>query len=180
MDRRLRTKYKQFDEHGNVICYTCKDYFPSCRFDINKTNWFRQELDRVCKSCKKLAYERRRKNRRGENLKKAILERWHGAKDRAKKKNLPFSISRDFVENLWVEQEGKCAISGIEMTYTMFSGRVPTNLSIDQISPNKGYTEGNIQLVCSAINQMKNDMSEEELFMFCLRVVENAAKWKKK
>lgn len=59
------------------------------------------------------------------------------------------------------------------MTYDFDSGRVFTNVSIDQINPHLGYTKDNIQLVCMAVNQMKSDMSMDELFMFCEAILKS-------
>ena len=59
------------------------------------------------------------------------------------------------------------------MTYAFDNGRTFTNISIDQINPNAGYVEDNIQLVCMAINQMKSDMSLEELYMFSEALIKN-------
>lgn len=37
-----------------------------------------------------------------------------------------------------------------------------------------GYTnKDNVQLVCMAVNQMKSDLTEEELFMFCNSIISN-------
>ena len=66
-----------------------------------------------------------------------------------------------------------CALSKIPMTYTLDNGRTFTNISIDQMNPNAGYVEDNIQLVCMAINQMKSDMSLEELYMFSEALIKN-------
>lgn len=57
------------------------------------------------------------------------------------------------------------------MTYIFFNGRTSTNVSIDRILPEKGYTMDNIQLVCMACNQMKNDLTEEQLYEFCKKIV---------
>jgi len=48
------------------------------------------------------------------------------------------------------------------MTYKFYEGRVNTNVSIDRIDSTKGYSKDNVQLVCMAANQMKNDLSMEE------------------
>ena len=66
-------------------------------------------------------------------------------------------------------QEGKCALSGIEMTFTYDKNhptfnasakgkKWPYNLSPDQIDSGKGYVRGNVQLVCSAVNVMKAEL----------------------
>lgn len=66
-------------------------------------------------------------------------------------KSLPFTITKEDLMILWKSQNGKCAISGLDMTYELGEGRLYTNVSIDQIIPSKGYTADNIQLVCKAI-----------------------------
>lgn len=101
-----------------------------------------------------------------------LLERWHGAKDRAISQNLEFNITTDYLRYLWNKQEGKCALSNLDMTFIFNSGRISTNISIDKIVPSKGYTMGNIQLVCMACNQIKSDLSESEMYNFCKNIVE--------
>ena len=58
------------------------------------------------------------------------------------------------------------------MTYYFDSGRVPTNLSVDRIDSSLGYIKGNIQLVCMAVNQMKSDLTVEQLKYFCKSILE--------
>ena len=59
------------------------------------------------------------------------------------------------------------------MTYELDRGRIFTNVSIDKINPNLGYIKDNIKLVCMAVNQMKSDMSLQELYMFCESIINN-------
>ena len=60
------------------------------------------------------------------------------------------------------------------MTFIMDKGRIYTNVSIDQITPSKGYTESNIQLVCMAVNQFKSDFDLETMLFICKNILENA------
>ena len=57
------------------------------------------------------------------------------------------------------------------MTTVLYDGRIPTNVSLDRIDTKKGYTMDNVQLVCMACNQMKNDLSMDELYSFCKNIV---------
>lgn len=57
------------------------------------------------------------------------------------------------------------------MTYELDSGRVYTNVSIDQIDPSKGYTLNNIQLVCMGVNQMKSDLDMNTLLYLCNAII---------
>jgi hypothetical protein len=64
----------------------------------------------------------------------------------------------DLVE-IWNTQDGRCAITGIEMTYRAARGSFfPYNVSIDRIVPKwEGgtYALDNIQLTCKLANELK-------------------------
>lgn len=172
-NRRNRTKFKQYNDKGYLFCYCCKQYKPVGEFDFNPARWFRDNKDYRCKSCKREQYLKRKAISRGkQDLDRMLLERWHGAKDRAISQNLEFNITTDYLRYLWNKQEGKCALSNLDMTFIFNSGRISTNISIDKIVPSKGYTMGNIQLVCMACNQIKSDLSESEMYNFCKNIVE--------
>ncbi len=77
-----------------------------------------------------------------------------------------------YLKELYDCQNGKCAISGVEMTYEVGSGHVLTNISVDRINSEKGYEKGNIQLLCRVVNQMKSNMTDSELISWCKLIVE--------
>lgn len=173
MTGRYRSKFKQFDEDGNLLCYSCKQYKPLDCFDKNIDKWFRAEKDSRCKECKRNAYLRRKeKNRGSKDLNRLLYERFHGLKDRARKKDIQCNIDLQYLHELWNTQKGLCALSGIPMTYYFDSGRVPTNVSVDRINSNLGYIKGNLQLVCMAVNQMKSDLTIEQLKYFRKSILE--------
>ena len=72
-----------------------------------------------------------------------------------------------------VNKNGECVISKIKMTYEFDNGRNPYNISIDQINPNNGYTEDNIQLVCMAVNQLKSDFTKDVIINLCKEIIDN-------
>lgn len=89
------------------------------------------------------------------------------------KKHKRKNISLDYMLGILHGQDGKCAISGQTMTFSkkLGQGSVNTNCSIDQIKPDAGYVEGNVQLVCSIVNKMKLDMDMEELYFWCSNIL---------
>ena len=111
-------------------------------------------------------------------LEKVLQARWLAAKSRTIDKSIPFTITKEDLLTVWKAQNGKCAISGLDMTYELGEGRIYTNVSIDQIMPSKGYTIDNIQLVCMAVNQLKSDLDMDTILILCSAIVDNAAKWK--
>ena len=82
------------------------------------------------------------------------------------------TLSTEYVIGLYEDQDGKCAISGIEMTYLNGEGKVLTNISLDRISSQEGYVEGNIQLVCRQVNTMKWELGVDELRNWCRVILE--------
>ena len=153
---------------GKLLCHICHQYLEPSNFDTNKSSKNRGCKDKRCKHCKKKLQNESIKNKSSKQKLHYILDqRLRGAMDRSKSKNLEYDITLDFLYQLYEKQEGLCALSGIKMTYDVLSGRTSTNISIDKIDPNKGYTQDNIQLVCMAVNEMKNDRSIEELQYFC-------------
>lgn len=80
------------------------------------------------------------------------------AKIRASNKNYSFDIDEQYLKDLIKLQQSRCAYSN-----RVFDNSSKINsLSIDRIKSNEGYIKGNVQLVTSAINKMKSDMSEED------------------
>lgn len=96
----------------------------------------------------------------------------HAAK---RKQHLGFDIDLGYLLQLYAQQQGRCALSGVEMTYCAGSGRVNTNISIDRIDSSIGYVRGNVQFVCDVANRMKQDLSQEELLVWCKKILEVAA-----
>lgn len=90
----------------------------------------------------------------------------------SKKKADRRDLSVDFLCELYDKQQGKCALSGKEMTYICGTGRVPTNISIDRIDSNVGYEESNIQLVCIQANKMKAELDLTSLHDWCKSILE--------
>jgi hypothetical protein len=95
-------------------------------------------------------------------IKKCLQQsRWTHVKRRKKGRDDAYDIDQEYIEKLYDEQRGVCAISGLVMACKTHDRY---NLSIDRIDSSKGYIKGNVHLVCSIINNMKNEYSME-LFM---------------
>lgn len=179
MCRECEDIYNQEKEwNGNLLkCHKCGKFLPVTEFGHSDHYKFRDYHDARCRNCRtKRTNEIKKEYSNDVALTKVLQMRFLAAKDRSIKKNIPFDITKKYLKELWNKQNGKCAISGIEMTFEQCNGRTPTNVSIDQINPNNGYTKGNIQLVCMAVNQMKSDLKIEELYDFCSAILEQKNK----
>ncbi len=111
----------------------------------------------------------------GTHWKKIVLE--------AHKRGLPLSITIAQAWRLFVEQQGKCALTGIALR---MRGRKSEEqkergtASLDRIDSTKGYVRGNVQWVHKDVNLMKNEFSEEYLLKMCRLVVRQGTKRREK
>lgn len=80
------------------------------------------------------------------------------AKNRINKKGLEFNITVEDIEKLLIIQNNRCIYSNIIFN----PENTNYSMSIDRINSNLGYTIDNVQLICSIINKMKNNLKEEE------------------
>ena len=74
----------------------------------------------------------------------------------ARLRNISFDIKVEDIWNLYVSQNKKCALSGVEISFDKKRGK--TTASLDRIDSSKGYTPGNVQWVHKEVNRIKTDM----------------------
>jgi hypothetical protein len=154
---------------SDMLCTICKKvkvrhlYCEKCRKDYWKTylkvyrknnkakisnlneEW-RKSNKEYCAEYKVLYYR---------SLKGRLVELLRSAKRRAKKRSLNFNLTLEFLEALWAVQNDRCAVTGLilNIPQTTNNGKAqPFSPSIDRIDPAKGYTEGNVRIVCYVVN----------------------------
>lgn len=165
------------------ICSACKVGKPPDQF----YNWARAKDGKTsaCKRCldiRKAAYLKRPEKRT------RILQ-WRNASRATNNVTSPkitlraalYSARRrrpgnvadiDQILALWDAQGGRCAITGIKMTWG--KRRVlATSVSIDRIDQTGGYDIDNIRLVCYQVNSFRNKWSDDEMFEMALAIVTN-------
>lgn len=92
------------------------------------------------------------------------------ARNRAKYKNIEFSITIEHLEALWEQQEGKCFYTGVNMVNC---NEGDLSVSIDRVDSTKGYTEDNTVLCAWKINVMKNDQSLSQLLEYAQLLIKH-------
>lgn len=160
-------------------CGCSKNIKPAkCKIcSIDDPNKFYGKEKNLCKTCKiKLGTEREKldidiglKRRQWalrfqqKSAKNFLTRQICNAKTRSKENGLKFEIDIKYVLDLWDKQAGRCAFSGLKMVHEYNSLRT---VSMDRIDSNVGYAQGNIQLVCKALNFAKNQSSNDEFLKF--------------
>lgn len=91
----------------------------------------------------------------------------------AKVRNLQFNITKEYVYELFLKQNRKCALSGIDIKFANTSKEHLTGFttaSLDRIDSSKGYVEGNVQWIHKDINKIKNNISQERFLELCQKI----------
>lgn len=94
----------------------------------------------------------------------------------AKQRNLPMEVSRKDCRELFDSQDGKCALTGVDLYFGKSVREFKAGLStasLDRIDSSKGYVIGNIQWVHKIVNYMKMDLTQEEFLGWCKRIAEH-------
>jgi hypothetical protein len=141
------------------ICKGCK-YDYDIKLRESNPEAYRRQLDRKNKKDKDWADSH------------PELRLLRQAKRRAVNKGVPFSIT---VEDIRIPK--LCPYLGIKLFRG--EGKMCSNSpSVDEIIPGLGYVPGNVQIVSSKANGMKNNASPEQLVTFCTRVLSQIQKRK--
>lgn len=79
---------------------------------------------------------------------------------RARKHNMDFTLTPEFLWNLWVKQNQICAISGLPIDLDI-------SASVDRIDSKLGYIQSNVWWVHKDINKMKMDIPLNQFLTYC-------------
>lgn len=85
------------------------------------------------------------------------------------------SATVDELLAMYHRQRGRCALTGIAMTWA--GGQkmpLPTSISIDRIDNARGYELDNLRLICHAINAFRGRMSDAEMLDMARALVAQA------
>lgn len=133
----------------------------------------RRTSNSICTECEKINRDTYRKTDKYEIRRRASYERSY-AKDptrfiydramgRARRKNLLFDLTHEYVKSLWPE-DGLCPAIGIPLIPNVGGGNQNHNSpSLDKIDPNGGYVVGNVAIISTLANQMKADGATPDL-----------------
>lgn len=155
----------------NKECIECKSVNPECGFPTPKA----KKRKGVCKDCIGKEKRKHRKTERG-FISELLDTAKKNAKIRLKKNRIEcgkMELTIEDIQKMSREQNGNCAISGIEM---IWHTRTPWKASIDRIDCSKGYTKENTRLVCWIVNNSLSDFDVNDYYHMCINSTLNYIK----
>lgn len=100
-------------------------------------------------------------------------------KNNALKRGLEFDVDEKYLWNLFIKQNKKCALSGIDLVIIHSSIRLyakKNTASLDRINSKKGYIKDNVQWVHKDINKLKSNFDEDYFKFLCKKITEHNLK----
>lgn len=169
----------------SALTYVCN----LCKVDKHELQFAKSDNKRgrryECKEC----YRAKRKNpevmetsRQYENgyyqtQRGRLVHLYRNAKRRALLTGKEIDIDTEFLEELWVKQNGCCAKTGNKFVLETngLANKSPYNPSVDRIDNTKGYTKDNVQLVTYHYNIAKSTYTEEQLIQLAKDILNGVA-----
>lgn len=118
-------------------------------------------------------YLKGRKSHRWNGYEEISLEFWNVAKRNAIKRGLQFDINIEYGWGLFLEQNKKCALSGLDLYFSRTTKSFDGNASLDRIDSEIGYVIGNVQWVHKNVNKMKNNYTQESFLDLIKKIYEH-------
>ena len=121
------------------------------------------------KSCGCIKYETGIKCSRWKGCEEISVSLFNRYRHGALRRNIEFSLNIEYLWNLFMQQNKKCALSGVELILIKTTKQKRT-ASLDRLDSQKGYIEGNVQWVHKTLNKLKSDIDNQKFIDFSKRI----------
>lgn len=106
------------------------------------------------------------------------LSHINAIKQNAIKRNFIFDVTPQFLWELFLKQNKRCALLGIPIYFTPYNNTTKsrtehTTASLDRIDSKVGYTTTNVRWVHKDINRIKLQYSDDKFLDYCLLFINN-------
>ena len=148
------------------------------KIDLKRKDWVESGRTKMCKPCSaKLTASKYPPPVNRTGCKGLSGTHYLSIKFGAKRRNIEFDVTPEYLWQLYLKQNKLCALSGTEI---ILVNKIKENnvdwtvvtASLDRIDSSKGYTKENVQWVHKRINFLKNNFTEKELLYWAKKIVE--------
>ena len=165
------------DHQRGKVCTKCKEHKPLSKFSKQKDG--KNGIRPYCKSCAKVDHDNMCRFKVWFSSKKARVKYNGNAEFTIEPEDIPGVKIKPVYYNdtlhhrktgikSWeaIEYSKVCPVLGIELDWGM-NGIQPNSPSLDRIDPTKGYIPGNVMIMSTLANRMKQNATPEQLKQFC-------------
>ena len=85
----------------------------------------------------------------------------------ARKRGLEYDITTEYLWQLYLDQDRKCALTGLPIGFGRVHCPHETSASCDRIDNSKGYVVGNVRWVLKDINMLRSSYDTEYFIQLC-------------
>lgn len=163
-------EYPYIGEDGRWYkpCFSCGDIQSYLRkhYAINSLN-----ENKLCKKCSNRIPE----NNSHKGWHKGVLRLSFIGKYKANAalRRIEWNIDNDYLANLLIEQNFKCALTGWDISAMNIQ---KNTASLDRIDSKVGYIEGNLQWVHKMVNMCKQNYKQDDFLEMCISIADKV-KW---
>ena len=122
-------------------------------------------LNSMCRSCDNLRSNKLKKNK-AETIEGKASILYSNIKRRCSDKKLVCEIDEKYIIDLYKKQNGLCYYTGIKMELISTNENKKV-VSVDRVDSTQGYLKSNVVLCCWVVNNIKQDLSIEDLKYWC-------------
>lgn len=110
-----------------------------------------------------------RKNWHNPRVGEITLSHINSIRQNAIKRNLSFSVTPQYLWELFLAQKRKCVLSGMELSFasSATTRTSDTTASLDRIDNFKGYDVGNVRWIHKVINKMRSNCTDDIFIEWC-------------
>lgn len=84
-------------------------------------------------------------------------------RNRTQKKKWVCDLTLEYLMELWMEQNGRCSLSGIPLLHSHETSNINRMASLDRKDSAKPYVQGNVQFIICTLNYAKNDRGDDSI-----------------
>eukprot|EP00397_Hematodinium_sp_SG-2012_P048033 GEMP01054863.1.p1 GENE.GEMP01054863.1~~GEMP01054863.1.p1 ORF type:complete len:431 (+),score=-0.13 GEMP01054863.1:222-1514(+) len=149
--KKLSNKVERLNYEGDLLCLKCNTFLNPCEFYV----YMRSSLGRHtwCRACHLIS----RSLYYGFTLRGALFKILNGAKASAAKRSTKpgreeagrFELDFNFLLSVWLNQQGRCAYSGLVMSVEPHTA---WRFSLERLDNRIGYVPSNVVFICSEFN----------------------------
>lgn len=122
------------------------------------------------RSCKCYSFRKNRHHGNWSGAGELTGSHWNSVLNNAKTRDIKVLLTIEEAWEKFVEQDRKCALTGVELTLDNKDVRYGKTASLDRINSGLPYSKDNVQWIHKKVNYIKRDLPEKDFLELCREI----------